>query len=178
MKEQNIFSYGDKIPQLHETVFVAPGARIIGRVTIGANSSVWYNVVIRGDVDDVEIGCGTNIQDGAVLHEDGGYPLVVGDNVTVGHNAILHGCQVGNGAVIGMGAVVLSGAKIGECSVVGAGSLVPGGKEIPPRTLAMGSPAKVVRQLTEEDIENFSKMAQHYRNRAMFYLGEAANPDD
>jgi len=176
MNEQNIFAYGDKKPVLHETVFIAPGARIIGRVVIGAYSSVWYNVVMRGDVDDIQIGSGTNIQDGAVLHEDGGYPLVIGDNVTVGHNATLHGCHVGDGVVVGMGAVVLSGAQIGAHSVIGAGSLVPGGKEIPPHVLVMGSPAEAGRQLTPEDIEIFGKMAHHYRNRASYHQGEAVNP--
>ncbi|AGL00790.1 gamma carbonic anhydrase family protein [Desulfoscipio gibsoniae] len=177
MADQNIIVYAGKKPALNKTVFVAPGARIIGRVVIGDYSSVWYNVVIRGDVDEVQIGSGTNIQDGAVLHEDRGYPLIVGDNVTVGHNATLHGCQIGDGAVVGMGAVVLSGAKIGAHSVVGAGSLVPGGKQIPPRSLVMGSPARVVRQLTPEDVENFSKMAKHYRARTRFFLGEIGNPD-
>ncbi|WP_347490539.1 gamma carbonic anhydrase family protein [Desulfoscipio sp. XC116] len=172
MFSQNIFVYGDKVPEVHKTAFIAPGARIIGRVVIGANSSVWYNAVIRGDVDDVQIGSGTNIQDGAVLHEDGGYPLVIGDNVTVGHNATVHGCHVEDGAVIGMGAVVLSGARIGAFSVIGAGSLVPGGKRIPPHSLVIGSPAKVVRELSPEDIDNFGKMAQNYRDRAGFLLGE------
>jgi carbonic anhydrase/acetyltransferase-like protein (isoleucine patch superfamily) len=177
MFDQNIITYGGKKPVLHETVFIAPGARIIGRVTIGAYTSVWYNAVIRGDVDNVHIGSGTNIQDGAVLHEDEGYPLVIGDNVTVGHNATLHGCCVEDGTVVGMGAVVLSGAKIGDHSVIGAGSLVPGGKEFPPRSLVMGSPAKVVRQITPEDIENFGEMARRYRKRAMYHRGEAENPD-
>ncbi len=177
MTDINIISYGDKLPVLDQTVFVAPGARIIGRVVIGAYSSIWYNVVIRGDADEVSIGSGTNIQDGAVLHEDGGSPLVIGDNVTVAHHATLHGCHVGDGAMIGMGAIVLSGAVIGEHSVVGAGSLVLGGKEIPPCSLVMGSPAKVVRELTPEDIDNFGKMARRYRDRARYFLGEIENPD-
>ncbi len=177
MTETSIIGYGDKMPVLDKTVFVAPGARIIGRVVIGAYSSVWYNVVIRGDADEVQIGSGTNIQDGAVLHEDGGSPLVIGDNVTVAHSATLHGCHVGDGAMIGMGAIVLSGAKIGSQSVVGAGSLVLGGKEIPPRSLVMGSPAEVVRELTPQDIEKFSKMARRYRDRVRYFLGEIENPD-
>jgi carbonic anhydrase/acetyltransferase-like protein (isoleucine patch superfamily) len=176
MSDQNLYAFGEIKPVLHETVFVAPGARIIGRVEIGAYSSVWYNVVIRGDVDDVKIGSGTNIQDGSVLHEDGGFPLVIGDNVTVGHGAIQHGCHVGDGAVIGMGAIVMSGAKIGANTVVGAGSLVPQGKEIPPNCLVMGSPAKVVRELTPEEIENFGRMASHYRKRAAFCLGGGGEP--
>lgn len=177
MTEKNIFTYGDRKPVLHETVYIASGVRIIGRVEIGAHSSVWYNTVIRGDVDEVKIGTGTNIQDGAVLHEDEGYPLVIGDNVTVGHNAILHGCDIGNGSVIGMGAIVMSGAKIGANSVIGAGSLVPGGKEIPPNVLVMGSPAKVIRELSANDIENFGKMATRYRKRAAYCRGVENNPD-
>jgi len=177
MTEHNIISYGDKAPILDKTVFVATGARIIGRVVIGAYSSVWYNVVIRGDADEVHIGSGVNIQDGAVLHEDGGSPLIIDDNVTVAHHATLHGCHVGKGAMIGMGAIVLSGASIGEHSVVGAGALVLGGKEIPPRSLVMGSPAKVVRELTSQDVENLGKMAKRYRDRVRYFLGEIENPD-
>ncbi|WP_051273634.1 gamma carbonic anhydrase family protein [Desulfotruncus alcoholivorax] len=177
MKENRIISYGGRTPKLHETVFVAPGAKIIGRVSIGENSSVWYNVVIRGDVDEVTIGAGTNIQDGAVLHQDRGFPLVIGNNVTVGHNAIVHGGIVGDGAVIGMGAIVMSGAKIGANSVLGAGSLLPQGKEIPANSLALGSPAKVVRQLTPEEVHNFGEMARVYSRRAKFYRGAGDNPD-
>jgi len=177
MTEPNIISYGDQLPILDETVFVAAGARIVGRVVIGAYSSVWYNVVSRGDADEVRIGSGVNIQDGAVLHEDGGSPLIIDDNVTVAHHATLHGCHVGNGAMIGMGAIVLSGASIGEHSVVGAGALVLGGKEIPPRSLVMGSPAKVVRELTAQDVDNFGKMAKRYRDRVRYFLGEIENPD-
>ncbi|SFH32107.1 Carbonic anhydrase or acetyltransferase, isoleucine patch superfamily [Desulfotomaculum arcticum] len=177
MKENQLISYGARTPKLHATVFVAPGAKIIGRVEIGANSSVWYNVVIRGDVDEVTIGAGTNIQDGAVLHQDKGFPLVIGNNVTVGHNAIVHGGIVGDGAVIGMGAIVMSGAKIGANSVLGAGSLLPQGKEIPANSLAMGSPAKVVRQLSEDEVHNFGKMARGYGRRAIFCRGAGDNPD-
>lgn len=171
MSKNNIYAYRDKKPVVHETVFVAPGARIVGRVEIGAHSSVFYNVVIRGDVDEVKIGSGTNIQDGAVLHEDTGMPLIIGDNVTVGHSVLLHGCHVGDGAVIGMGAIVLSGAKIGANCVIGAGSLVTEGKEIPPHSLVIGSPAKVIRELSPDDIKKFSKLAQSYRQRALEYRG-------
>jgi len=172
MMDNQIIAQDGRTPELHETVFVASGARIIGRVAIGQNSSVWYNVVIRGDVDEVTIGAGTNIQDGAVLHEDHGFPLVIGNNVTVGHNAVVHGAIVGDGAVIGMGAIVLSGAKIGANSVLGAGSLLPQGKEIPANSLAMGSPAKVVRQLSEGEIQNFGLMAKGYSQRAAMLLAK------
>lgn len=177
MAGDSIISYGNRKPILHEPVFVAPGARVVGRVEINKFSSVWYNVVIRGDVDKVTIGCGTNIQDGAVVHEDSGYPCVLGDNVLVGHNAVLHGCTVGDDVVIGMGAIVLSGAKIGANSIVAAGALVPGGKEIPPNSLAVGSPAKVVREVSPEEKDTFGEMSARYRQRAMFYLGLEENPD-
>lgn len=177
MNEDRIISYGDRKPLLHEPVFLAAGARVVGRVEIGSHSSVWYNVVIRGDVDEVKVGCGTNIQDGAVLHEDEGYPCLVGDNVLVGHNAILHGCTVGDNAVIGMGAIVLSGANVGANSVVAAGALVPGGKEIPPNSLAVGSPARVVRELKPGEKETFSQMTARYKQRAMFCLGLEESPD-
>jgi len=171
------YSYNNWTPLLHEPIFVAPGARIVGRVEIGKNSSVWYNVVIRGDVDRVKIGCATNIQDGAVIHEDEGYPCVIGDQVVVGHNAVLHGCTIGDNVVIGMGAIVLSGASIGANSVVAAGALVPGGREIPPNSLAVGSPAKVVRELTAEEKKTFSEVAKRYEKRAMSCLGLGESPD-
>jgi len=175
--DQKTYTYNNRKPLLHDPVFVAPGARVVGRVEIGKNSSVWYNVVIRGDVDEVKIGCGTNIQDGAVVHEDDGYPCVLGDNVLVGHNAILHGCTLGDNVVIGMGAIVLSGAKIGANSVVAAGALVPGGREIPPNSLAVGSPAKVMRELTPGEKKTFSEVTKRYEKRAMFCLGLGASPD-
>ena len=174
---EKIITYGGRTPELDETVFVASGAKIVGRVRIGAYSSVWYNAVIRGDADDVRIGSGTNIQDGAVLHEDGGSPLDIGDHVTVAHGAILHGCKVENDVMIGMRATVLSGAVIGEHSLIGAGSLVLGGQEIPPFSLVMGVPAKVIRELAPWEIENNSKMAYRYLNRVKFMRQEIANPD-
>lgn len=177
MNGNKVYTYGNKKPLLHEPVFLAPGARVVGRVEIGKYSSVWYNVVIRGDVDEVKIGSRTNIQDGAVVHEDKGYPCIVGDNVLVGHNAVLHGCIVGDNAVIGMGAIVLSGAKIGANSIVAAGALVPGGREIPPNSLAVGSPAKVVREVKPEEKEYFKTMTERYSQRAMYYLGLEENPD-
>ncbi|MFA7467487.1 MAG: gamma carbonic anhydrase family protein [Desulfotomaculaceae bacterium] len=177
MTEHKTYSYNNWKPLLHEPVFLAPGARVVGRVEIGKNSSVWYNVVIRGDVDEVKIGCGTNIQDGAVVHEDEGYPCVVGDNVVVGHNAILHGCTIEDNVVIGMGAIVLSGAKIGANSVVAAGALIPGSREIPPNSMAVGTPAKVVRELTPEEKKIFGALAKRYEKRAMCCLGLGASPD-
>lgn len=167
--DRNLYSYDNQYPKFNDTVFIAPGAKVIGNVELGDYVSVWFNAVIRADVDYIKIGPGTNIQDGCVVHEDPGYPAVVGNNVTVGHLAVLHGCTVGDEAVIGMGAVILTGAKIGAGAVVAAGALVPEGREIPPGTLAIGSPAKVVRELTPEYRERFKKNAQHYLELAEKY---------
>ena len=125
-----LYGFMDYFPQVAEKVFLAPGVRVVGRVEIAPLSSIWYNTVVRGDVDIVRIGTGTNIQDGSVLHEDAGYPLLIGDWVTVGHNAVLHGCTISDGAFIGMGAIVLSGAEVGPGAVVGAGALVLQGQKI------------------------------------------------
>ncbi|MGB9803859.1 gamma carbonic anhydrase family protein [Desulfofundulus sp.] len=165
----SIYELGDCRPQLAAGVFIAPGARVIGRVKIGRGSSVWFNTVIRGDADEVEIGEETNIQDGCLLHEDPGYPLKIGNRVTVGHGAILHGCTIEDGTLVGMGAIVLNGARVGRGAVVGAGALVVEGQEIPPDHLALGSPARVVRQLSEQEKGKLSKLAFHYQERARHY---------
>ncbi len=136
---------------LKGNVWAAHDADIIGNVTIGDESSVWYHAVIRGDMAPIVIGSGTNIQDGVVVHTDKDFPVHVGNSVSVGHNAVLHGCTIGHNTVIGMGAVVLNGAKIGEDCIVGAGSVVTQGKEIPDGMLVMGTPARVIRPLTEEE---------------------------
>ena len=167
--QSSTFEFSGVLPRIHESAFVAPGARIIGKVTLKENVNVWFNAVLRADEDLITVGEGTNIQDGCVLHQDPGFPVTVGKNVTVGHLALLHGCTIGDGALIGMGAVILTGAKIGAGAVIGAGALVPEGKEIPPGTLALGSPAKVVRELTAADRERFSKSAQHYMDTAAAY---------
>jgi len=167
--DRNLYSYDNQHPKFNDTVFIAPGAKVIGNVELGDYVSVWFNAIIRADVDYIKIGPGTNIQDGCVVHEDPGYPVVMGNNVTVGHLAVLHGCTVGDEAVIGMGAVILTGAKIGAGAVVAAGALVPEGREIPPGTLAIGSPAKVVRELTPEHRERFKKNVQHYLELAEKY---------
>lgn len=156
-------------PKVSETAFIAPGAIVVGRVEIGEYASIWYNTVVRGDVDEVKIGAYTNIQDGAVLHEDGGFPLYVGERVTVGHRAILHGCIVEEGCLIGMGAMVLNGAWIGAGSVIGAGSLVTRGQVIPPGVLALGSPAKVVRVLSDEEIKKYQEPARRYRHISVLH---------
>lgn len=162
--------YGGKSPRTGEGIFIAPNAVLVGDVSLGPRASVWFNAVIRGDIDSIAVGEATNIQDGCVLHVDAGSPLTVGRHVTVGHRAVLHGCTVGDGALIGMGAVILNGAKIGEGAVIGAGAVVPQGKEIPPRVLALGTPAKVVRQLTEEEVERGIAWAEGYAKLAAGYL--------
>ncbi len=148
-----LYPYKGKHPKVDDSVFVAPGARIIGDVTIGKDSSIWFNTVLRGDEAPITIGERCNVQDNTTCHLFEQYPLVLEDDVSVGHNAIIHGCVLRKGALVGMGAVVMDGAEIGEYALVGANAFVPSGKKIPPRTLALGSPAKVVRELTEKDMD-------------------------
>lgn len=164
-----IYPFEGVYPAIDETAFIAPGAVVVGRVEIGPQVSIWYNSVVRGDVDVVKIGAYTNIQDGSILHEDGGSPLYVGERVTVGHRVILHGCVVEDGAFIGMGATVLSGARVGAGSVVGAGSLVLQGQEIPPGVLALGSPAKVLRPLKEGEVAKFQGAVDRYLKMAQLH---------
>ncbi len=148
-----LISYEDIKPKIHSSVFVAPGAMIIGDVTIGDESSVWFNTVLRGDLEPILIGSRTNIQDGTVIHMDKEMPCLIGDDVTVGHGAILHSCTIENEALIGMGAILLTGSKVGERAIIAAGTLVLEGQEIPAGTVAMGVPAKVRREATEEERE-------------------------
>jgi carbonic anhydrase/acetyltransferase-like protein (isoleucine patch superfamily) len=167
-----IYQLDEHTPQLHPTAFVADSAQVVGRVTLGEGSSVWFNTVIRADNEPMTIGAGSNIQDGSVLHSDTGFPLTVGERVTVGHQVVLHGCTVGDESLIGIGAVVLNGAKIGKHCLVGAGSLVTEGKEFPDGSMILGSPAKVVRQLTPEQIDGLRRSAQHYiANAQRFQAG-------
>ena len=156
-------------PKIHESVFVADGAKIVGDVTIGKSCGVWFNAVIRGDDEPITIGDNTNVQDNATLHTGVGYPLHIGNNVSIGHNAIVHGCEVGNDTLIGMGAIIMNGAKVGKNCVIGAGAVVTEGKEIPGGSLCMGIPAKVIRQVTEADIAHTLKNANHYVNLANEY---------
>ena len=148
-----LIPYQQILPEIHPSVYIAHGAMIIGDVTIGEESSVWFNAVLRGDLDQIRIGLRTNIQDGTIVHLDKGFPCIIGDDVTVGHGCIVHGCTVGDGAMLGMGAIVLTGAKIGERAIVGAGALVREGQEIPPETVAVGIPAKVRRDVSAADLE-------------------------
>ena len=158
-----IKNFQDKTPSIHETAFIAEGAVIIGDVELGANSSVWYGSILRGDVNSIRIGARTNIQDGSIIHVTSKTnPTIVEDEVTLGHRVTLHGCYVETGCLIGIGAIVLDGARIGENSLVAAGSLVTPHTQIPERSLVMGSPAKVKRQLTDDEIKDLAEFWQRY----------------
>lgn len=158
-----IFSYLEVVPKISMQTFLAPGAKIIGNVEIGENSSVWYNCVLRGDVNYIKVGKSTNIQDGTVVHVSSKeYSTEIGDNVTIGHNATIHGCKIKDYGFVGMGATVLDGAVINSHSMVAAGALVPPNMEVPTGALVAGVPAKIIRKLTESEIENIAKSAEHY----------------
>mgnify|MGYP000585418439 CR=1 FL=1 len=153
-------------PEVAESAWIADSAQVMGRVSIGPDASVWFGTVVRGDTESITIGEGSNIQDASVLHADQGKPLVVGRNVTVGHQVMLHGCTIGDESLIGIGAVVLNGARIGKNCLVGAGSLVTEGKEFPDGSMIIGSPAKAIRQLSPEQIEGLRQSAKHYIDNA------------
>lgn len=157
-------------PLVHETAYVADGAVLIGQVEICAEASIWFQVVLRGDTELIRIGKGSNVQDGVVIHTDPDFPCVVKDFVSIGHNAILHGCSVDQGATIGMGATVLNGARVGEGALVAANALVLEGMEIPSRTLVAGIPAKLKRELTIEEVDGLFKNAENYIQRRAKYL--------
>jgi carbonic anhydrase/acetyltransferase-like protein (isoleucine patch superfamily) len=161
-----IYRLGEHTPQIHESAWVAESAEVIGRVEMAEGASVWFGAVVRGDVEDIRIGRNSNIQDNSVLHADSGIPLSIGENVTVGHHVMLHGCTVGDGALIGIRAVVLNGAKIGRNCIVGAGSVVTEGKSFPDGTLILGAPAKVVRELDPQQIAMMQHGATHYVGNA------------
>jgi carbonic anhydrase/acetyltransferase-like protein (isoleucine patch superfamily) len=161
-----IYELDGQAPQLAKGVWIADSAQVIAQVTLEENVSVWFGTVIRGDSEQIRIGRGTNIQDASVLHADEGVPLTIGENVSVGHKVMLHGCTVGDGSLIGIGAVILNHAKIGKNCLVGAGSLVTEGKEFPDGSMILGSPAKVVRQLTPEQIAGLQRIAAHYVENA------------
>lgn len=156
-------------PQLGENAWVADSAQVIGNVTLGENASVWFGSIVRGDSDHIRIGNNSNVQDSCILHVDAGVPLTLGDNVSVGHQVMLHGCTVGDGSLIGIGAVVLNHVKIGRNCLVGAGSLVTEGKEFPDGSMILGSPARVVRELTPEQIAGLQRIAGHYVQNAARY---------
>lgn len=164
-----IYQLGDDIPIIPASAYVSPEATLIGKVILGENASVWSGVVIRGDNEPIIIGHGSNVQDGTVMHTDPGFPLTVGANVTIGHQAMLHGCTIGDGSLIGIQAVVMNGAVIGKNCLVGAGTLVPEGKSYGERKLILGSPAKVIRELSDGDIEKMRHAAAGYVRRKELY---------
>ncbi len=166
----SIITYKNITPKIHPSVFIAEGARIIGDVEIGKDSSVWFNVVIRGDVHYIRIGERTNIQDTTVIHvTNQKYPTNIGNNVTIGHSAVVHACTIQDYCLIGMGAVVLDNANVGKYSLVAAGAVVPMGMQIPEGTLVAGVPAKIIRQLTEEEKKSLEQSAQNYINYVATY---------
>jgi carbonic anhydrase/acetyltransferase-like protein (isoleucine patch superfamily) len=164
-----IYQIGEFAPQIDDTVFVADSASVIGKVHLAAHSSVWFDVTIRGDNELISIGESSNVQESAVLHTDMGYPMTIGKNVTIGHQAMLHGCTIDDGALIGIQAVVLNGARIGKNCLVGAGALVTEGKVFPDNSLIIGSPAKVARTLSEEEISHMHKNTANYVQRAQLF---------
>ena len=164
-----IYPYKDKYPQIAASAFIADYTTITGDVQIGEDSSVWFNTVIRGDVAATIIGNKVNIQDNSVLHQSPNNPLILEDEVTVGHQVTLHSCIIRKKALIGMGSIILDQAEIGEGAFIGAGSLVPQGKKIPPNTLAFGRPAKVIRELTQEDIDDRERIIREYAEKAQYY---------
>jgi carbonic anhydrase/acetyltransferase-like protein (isoleucine patch superfamily) len=169
MSEQIIVHPVHGTPSVPSSAFLAPGARLIGNVALGENVGVWFNAVLRGDGDAIEIGDGSNIQDNASGHSDPGSPLRVGRNVSVGHNAVIHGCTIGDDCLIGMGAIVMNGALVGAGSLVAAGALVLEGQQIPAGSLVAGVPAKVRRELTADEQKDILRNAESYRARIADY---------
>jgi carbonic anhydrase/acetyltransferase-like protein (isoleucine patch superfamily) len=165
---------GFRPQQVHPTVWLAPGATVVGDVTIGEDSSVWFGAVLRGDSETIRIGSRTNVQDGCILHADPGFPCLLGDGVTLGHGAIVHGAQVADNVMIGMRAVVMNGASIGANSIVGVGAVVTEGMQIPAGSLVLGLPAKIQRSLEPHEIERVAHAARHYVDRGREYRQSAA----
>jgi carbonic anhydrase/acetyltransferase-like protein (isoleucine patch superfamily) len=164
-----IHALGGKTPKIDPESWVAHNATVIGTVELHRHASIWFNTVVRGDCDWIIVGEGSNVQDGAVLHADVGVPLTVGKHVTIGHLAMIHGCTIGDGSLIGINAVILNNAVIGRECIIGANALIPEGKVIPDRSLVIGSPGKVVRQLSDADVTGLYESARHYiENAATF----------
>jgi carbonic anhydrase/acetyltransferase-like protein (isoleucine patch superfamily) len=160
-----LYQLGDDAPDVAPSAYVADTASVIGKVTLGADVSVWFGATLRGDNERITIGAGSNVQEGTVMHTDPGYPLTVGTGVTIGHQAMLHGCTIGDGSLVGIQAVILNGAKIGKGCLVGAGALVTEGKEFPDGSLILGTPAKVARMLEPGDLERMQRNAAGYVER-------------
>ncbi|MFP3511340.1 gamma carbonic anhydrase family protein [Peribacillus sp. SIMBA_075] len=166
-----IIPYNNKKPSIHETVFIAPGAHLIGDISIGKESTIWFNSVLRGDEDSITIGEKCSIQDNSTIHLFQGCPVVIEDEVTVGHNVILHGCKIGKRSIIGMGSTILDNVEIGEECIVGANTLISSGKSIPPRSLVVGSPGKVVRRLNDKDLELIQLSSDTYVQKGKDFKG-------
>lgn len=164
-----IYPYKGKIPIIDDSAFIADYVTITGDVTIGPESTIWFNTVIRGDVAPTIIGSKVSIQDLSCLHQSPNNPLIIEDEVTIGHQVTLHSCTIRKGALIGMGSIILDGAEIGEGAFIGAGSLVPPGKKIPPNSLALGSPAKVVRELNDDDKADVQRIIREYVEKGQYY---------
>lgn len=169
MKSTPLLKFGEFAPEIVESAWVAPTARVVGRVTVGAGASVWFGAVLRAEIEPIRVGTRSNVQDLCVLHTDPGFPLTIGTDCTVGHRATLHGCTIGDGSLIGIGAIVLNGARIGKACLVGAGAVVCEGTEIPDRSLVVGLPAKVKRGLTDEEVAGLLRSAAGYVVRAGQY---------
>ncbi|MDY7563648.1 gamma carbonic anhydrase family protein [Pseudomonas sp. RTC3] len=172
------YRLGDSHVDTHPQSWVAPTATLIGKVKLEAGASVWFGAVLRGDNELIHIGENSNVQDGTVMHTDMGSPLIIGKNVTIGHNVMLHGCTVGDCSLIGINSVILNGAKIGNYCIIGANSLIGEGKEIPDGSLVMGSPGKVVRELTDAQKKMLEASAAHYVHNAQRYARDLAPQED
>jgi carbonic anhydrase/acetyltransferase-like protein (isoleucine patch superfamily) len=166
----NRIPFRDFTPDVDPSVYIADGVQLIGDVKIDKHSSIWFNAVVRADLAEIRIGARTNLQDGVIAHLNTGQPLIIGNDVSIGHGAIVHGCIIADGALIGMGAIVLNGAEIGEYALVGAGALVAENQKIPPYSLAVGSPARVVRKLTEQDLHRMAVTSNNYISAAQEYM--------
>jgi len=164
-----LIPFQDKKPVVHSTAFIAPGSHLIGDVTVGKETSIWFNAVLRGDEDSIIIGDRCSIQDNSTIHLYDGAPVIVEDEVTVGHNVVLHGCTIKKRCIIGMGSTILDGAVIGEECIIGANSLIPAGKVITPRSLVIGSPGKVVRELNDSDLELIQLSIDTYVEKSYIY---------
>jgi carbonic anhydrase/acetyltransferase-like protein (isoleucine patch superfamily) len=167
-----IYQLGEYAPEIDSSSYVTDSANIIGKVRVEANASIWFDVTIRGDNELITVGENSNVQEGCILHTDPGYPLSIGQNVTIGHQAMLHGCTIGGGSLVGIQAVILNGAKIGRNCLVGAGALITEGKEFPDNSLIIGSPAKAVRTLSEEDIARMHGNTANYVKRGQLFKRE------
>lgn len=164
-----IYQLGDNVPEIDPSAYMTDSANVIGKVKIAANASIWFHATLRGDNEYITIGANSNVQEGCILHTDPGFPLTIDNNVTVGHQAMLHGCIIGEGSLIGIQSVILNGAKIGKNCLVGAGSLVTENKEFPDNSLILGSPAKAVRILNEEEIAHMHANTGNYVKRGQYF---------